>query len=182
MNNFQFEDNFQERRRNEYAVVIFLPRELNSVVAPFREKYDPIYNLVDAHITIVFPFDTTKSLEDISELIKMETDNFKKVLIELDSIADFYPKTPVIYWEVKKNEALCEMYYRLYSRLGIPIPFKELIPHVTIAREISYHRVVTVKDAIVSYLPSENFHAASIDLLTPLVNEKWVSVRSFSLK
>lgn len=179
--NLDFENNFTERRSNTYAAVIYLPRELNATIAPFREKYDPFFDRVDAHITLVFPFDTTRTLDEISTPIKHEAEKHKSIDIELQSIADFYPDSPVIYWEIKKNEQLCDLYYRFYSCLGLPIPVKDYIPHVTIAREISSHRVINVKDAVASYLPQEKFTAVSIDLVTPLMNGKWVSVRNFSL-
>ncbi len=76
---------------------------------------------------------------------------------------------------------LHDLYYKLYSDMSLPIPYKNYMPHVTIAREISNHRVVTIKDTVVSYLPNEKFIVSSIDLLTPLVNDRWVSVRTFNL-
>ena len=173
--------NFTERRRNKYAVVLYLPQSVENIILPIRERYDPLNSMVSAHITLVFPFETNQSMDDISHIIKKETDLQSPLAIELDSIGDFYPSSPVIYWNVKRNNELNELYYRLYSGLEVPIPFKNYIPHVAIAREISNHRVILVKEEIISYLPYEKFHAASIDLVTPLVNGKWVSVRTFTL-
>lgn len=173
--------NLEERRQNRYAVVIFLPRHLDEIIAPLRERFDPIYNLVASHITLVFPFETSKTLDEIAAVIKLETAKQKEILIEMESIGDYYPKYPVIYWRTKPNDELSTLYYRLHSSLGIPIPYKHYEPHVTIAREISHHRVMFVKDTIVSYLPTEKFYAQKIDLITPMINNKWVSVRTFTL-
>jgi hypothetical protein len=38
-----------------------------------------------------------------------------------------------------------------------------------------------VKDRIVSYLPTEKFFAHKIDLIAPMMGNKWVSIRTFSL-
>ncbi len=173
--------NLEERRQNRYAVVIFLPQHLDEIIAPLRERFDPIYNLVASHITLVFPFETSKTLDEIAAVIKLETAKQKEILIEMESIGDYYPKYPVIYWRTKPNDELSTLYYRLHSSLGIPIPYKHYEPHVTIAREISHHRVMFVKDTIVSYLPTEKFYAQKIDLITPMINNKWVSVRTFTL-
>ena len=173
---------FKDRRHSKYAVVIFVPKNIENIITPFRERYDPIYNLIPGHLTLMFPFETSLSLDSLSAQIKMETELIEPVKVELDSINDFYPKTPVIFWELCENKMLCELYYKLYSRLDIPIPYKQYIPHVTLAREISTHRVETVKDNIVSYLPREKFTAMSLDLITPLMNENWVSVRNFPFK
>lgn len=173
--------NLEERRQNRYAVVIFLPPYLDEIIAPLREKYDPIYNLVASHITLVFPFESGMSLDEMAGIIKAETDRQVSTLIELDSIGDYYPQFPVIYWKVKQNNDLNNLYYRLYSGLGLSLPYKEYQPHVTVAREISHYRVMFVKDRIVSYLPTEKFFAQKIDLIAPMMGNKWVSIRTFSL-
>ena len=171
----------QERRQDRFAVVTFLPQQLDEIIAPLREKYDPIYNLVGSHITLVFPFKSDRSLDELAGVMKAEAEKQPSIPIELSSIGDFYPRFPTIYWRVKENDQLYNLYYKLYLRLNLPIPYKQYVPHVTVAREISHHRVMLVKDKIVSYLPDERFVAQSIDLITPLSGNKWVSVRTFSL-
>lgn len=171
-----------DRRRKKYAVVVFLPHNVSQVIAPLREQFDPLYNLVAPHITVVFPFETNRPLDEVAGLLKAETDRHKSFLVQLDTIGDFYPASPVIYWNVKQNDQLSELYYRLHASLGVPIPYKHYSPHVTVAREISHHRVIIVKEKIASYLADEKFYAGSVDLIAPLVDEKWVSVRTFPFK
>lgn len=171
-----------DRRKKKYAVVVFLPHSLRSTIAPLREQFDPLYSLVAPHITVVFPFETNLPLDELTGLLKAETDKRKSFLIQLDTVGDFYPDSPIIYWNVKQNPQLSELYYRLHASLGIPIPFKHFAPHVTVAREISHHRVIIVKEKIASYLADERFYAGSIELIAPLVDEKWVSVRTFPFK
>ncbi len=173
--------NQEDRARNRYAVVILLPPHLDEVIASLREKYDPLYNAVASHVTLVFPFESERSLDEIAGIIKMVTDDQPAMPIELDSIGDYYPDNPVIYWKVKPNADLVKLYFRLYSDLGLPPPYREYQPHVTVAREISHHRVVFVKDKIVSYLPRERFMVRAVDLISPMVGNRWVSVRTFAL-
>ncbi len=175
-------NSLSDRRRKTYAVVIFLPHGLSSIIAPLREQFDPLYNLVAPHITLVFPFETNRPLSDLTGCLKSETDRQRSFQIQLDTVGDFYPQSPCIYWNVKKNDHLSELYYRFHVALGIPIPFKTYLPHVTVAREISHHRVIIVKEKIASYLADDKFYAGSVDLITPLVDEKWVSVRTFPFK
>jgi 2'-5' RNA ligase len=167
--------------KNTYAIVIFLPPHLDELIYPLRQKFDPLYNKVPGHITIVFPFESSLVLNELSAIIKHELDDIRPIEIELASIGDFYPKSPTIYWKINPCEPIKQLYQKLHSRLELPVPFKEFVPHVTVAREISAHRVMLVKERIVPYLPSEKFTAASIDLVVPIANEKWVSVRSFGL-
>jgi len=175
------EQNIEDRRHSRFALVLFLPSELDEFLTPLREKYDPLWNLVPAHATIVFPFESRQSLDELTSLIREELAEEPLIPIRLGTIGDFYPTYPVISWQVQRNDQLNNLYYRLYARLGMPIPFKNYQPHVTIAREISDHRVMMVKEKIVPYLPEEHFVAESIDLITPLPGNRWVSVRTFPL-
>ncbi|RKX28952.1 MAG: hypothetical protein DRP47_02965 [Candidatus Zixiibacteriota bacterium] len=179
--NFYQQQNVENRRQNLYALMLYLPEELDEIIAPLREKFDPLYNQVASHITIVFPFESSHALEELTAIIKRELENEREFVIELNSIIDFYPQVPMICWRVKENEHLTSLYYRLHSKLDIPVPFKEYIPHVTVAREISDHRVMLVKEQVFPYLPTESFRARSVDFVTPLANQKWVSVRTFPL-
>jgi 2'-5' RNA ligase len=171
----------KERRHVQYALVLFLPAVLDDLITPIREKYDPVYNQMPAHIPLVFPFETTRSLDDLASIITDEVQSHRVITVEMGSIGDFYPGSPVIYWSAKPNVTLTELYYSLHSRLEIPIPFKKFKPHVVMAREVSDHRLVFVKEAIVSSLSPEKFTADTVDLVTPLIDNKWVSVRTFSL-
>lgn len=176
------EDVIGERRHNRFAVVIFLPGPLEDIIAPLRERFDPIYNLVGPHLSLVFPFDARMSLDELVAAVKAEVEPRQEIRIELSSIGDFYPDDPVIYWNVKENPDLNDLHFNLHIRLGLAVPHKEYQPHVTVAREISYHRVPFVKDKIIDYLPDEHFLARKVELITPVSGNKWVSVRTFSLR
>jgi len=175
-------DSPHDRAHSVFAVVVLLPERLERFVTPLRERYDPLYNQISPHITLIYPFETDRPLDELAGIIRAEAESFKPIGLKLTSIGDFYPRIPKIYWNVDKNEHLCELYYRLYSSLGVAIPYKSYQPHVTVAREISPHRVLLVKEKIVDYLPDESFDVAAIDMITPLPGSRWVSVRTFHLK
>ena len=179
--NFYQTQNIENRRQNLYALVTYLPEELDQIITPLRERFDPLHNQIAPHVTIVFPFETSYPIEELTAIVKRELENEQEILIELDSIVDFYPRSPIICWKVKDNDRLTSLYYRLHSQLGLAVPFKEFLPHVTVAREISPHRVMMVKEEVIPYLPSESFLAGAMDLITPLDDHKWVSVRTFGL-
>ena len=179
-----FSDNFNSIDPNtamqkEYAVVIFVPAQLERFVAPLRERFDPDYNLVAAHVSLVYPFMTQAQVEDLSTIVSEEVSRLGPLRLHMGSIGDFYPRAPVIYWEVKKCEELNHLHKRLYARLDLPLPHRDFVPHLTVAKEISNHRVVLVKDQIASYLPDESFEVKAVDLIAPLAGYRWVSVRTF---
>jgi len=173
--------NVTERRQNSYCVVVFLPSDLDELIRPLREKFDPLHNLVPSHLTLVFPFESRLPLNELAALIKSVTDNSMSLPIELQSIGDFYPESPVIYWAVRRNPQLVDLYRQLNEKLEQEVPLGGVKPHVTVAREISPHRVMLVKDRIAGYLSEERFFATRLDLISPLHGFRWVSVRTFPL-
>jgi 2'-5' RNA ligase len=164
-----------------YAVVIHMPEHLDRIIAPLRERYDPDYFFIQSHISLVYPFETTRPLPVVSEAIKQVLSDVKALTIDLHSIGDFYPEFPLVYWSLKMNPQLDELYKSLYAKLDLALPFKNFRPHVMVAREISSHRVVLVKEQIVPYLFEESFQAPAIDLVSPVATRNWVSVRTFPL-
>jgi len=164
-----------------YAIVIYLPSELDQVIGSLRERFDPDYDLISAHMTLVFPFDTTRTLAELSQIISPIVQQSGPLKIQLGSIGDFYPDTPIIYWCAKSNPELNRLYKRLYAELDLPLPHREFIPHVTVAKEISRHRVVLVKDEVASYLSDETVEVKAVDLVSPVAEGHWVSVRTFPI-
>jgi 2'-5' RNA ligase len=173
--------NVTERRQNTYCVVAFLPSDLEELIRPLREKFDPLYNQVPSHLTLVFPFESRLPLNELAAQIKSVTDRASSVTVELESIGDFYPRCPVIYWAALRSPQLVDLYAQLNQRLDQMVAPLEYKPHVTVAREISPHRVMLVKDRIAGYLPQERFVASRLDLISPLHGYRWVSVRTFPL-
>jgi len=163
------------------AVVIFLPDFLDEVIAPLRERYDPDYAIVASHITLVAPFETDRPLTEVAEIVAGEMAQLQPMNIELSSINDYYPALPLICWGVKQHDDLFRLNRRLYSALDLPLPYKQFHPHVAIAREISQHRVMIVKEQIVPYLPDETIEVSAVDLVAPIAGANWVSVRTFAL-
>jgi len=168
-----------DARTNLFAIVIFLPRTLDKIVAPLRKKFDPDHGATASHITVVFPFEMTEPLESISAIISEETARADALELELTSVGDFYPAVPVIYWGVKENTALDTLHKRLYGRLDLPLPHRQYIPHVTVAKEISHNRVILVKERLAPYLSEESFRPQNLDLIQLVADNRWVSVRSF---
>jgi 2'-5' RNA ligase len=166
-------------RVKEYAVVIFVPERVERFVVPLRERFDPDYDMVGAHITLAFPWESSRPASDFAGVIAEEVEQLGPLTIKLDSVGDFYPGTPIIYWRVVPNDALTRLHRRLHANLDLPLPFKNYIPHVSVGKEISPHRVVLVKDQIAAHLPSESFELSSVDLVSPVADQNWVSVRTF---
>ena len=163
------------------AVVAFISNPLESIVTRLREKYDPDYAIIAPHISIVAPFGTNRSITEVADIVGNEISKQSILDIRFDTLEDYYPACPHICWGIEANEALTSLYLGLYTALDIPLPHKEFRPHLTIAQEISEHRLIFVKEKIAPYLPEESLTLEEIDLVAPLVRDNWVSARTFVL-
>lgn len=167
---------------NRYGVVIFLPDALEMLVRPIRERFDPDYSLISGNLVLVAPFETELPLAELSSVIAREVAAITAPTIEFDHLGDSYPAYPLIYWEIRQNEVIDRLYKNLYTSLDLALPYRGYTPHVTVAREISEHRVMLVKEKIYPYLPEESFVPTAVDLVAPIAGEAWVSVRTFPLR
>ncbi|HVP06992.1 MAG TPA: 2'-5' RNA ligase family protein [Candidatus Acidoferrum sp.] len=175
-------DHLDDQPTFEYAVVIPLPEHLNEIIDPVRRRFDPDHHVIGAHVTVVFPFRSRRPVDEVALVVRKVTESIPAIAVSLSSIGDFYPIFPLIYWGVNRDNTLDELYKNLYASLDLALPHKLFIPHVTVAREISAHRVVWVKEQIVPYLPDESFMATSVDLIAPVAGQKWVAVQNFPLR
>lgn len=177
---YRQEDTSPEKRMR-MAVVTFLPDPLNSIVTKLREKYDPDYAIVGPHISIVSPFETDRPITEVADIVGREIQKQPVMELSFDTLEDYYPACPQICWGIKAHESLTRLYLGLHTALDIPLPYKEFRPHITIAREISEHRLIFVKEKIAPYLPRETLTVKEIDLVAPIARYNWVSVRTFFL-
>jgi 2'-5' RNA ligase len=175
------QENEANRERNRFAVVSFLPKHLDDIIAPLREKFDPDYNVIPSHLTLATPFETDRSLDEIAGIVYGETARVESAGMRLRSIGDYYPNCPLIYWGVEADEGLNRLYLNLMARLDLVLPCKGFAPHVTVAKEISIDRVLMIKEQIVPYLPDETLKIETVDLVSPVAGANWVSVRTFRL-
>ena len=52
------------------TIMIFPDFEQMEIIESIRKKYDPLYQLVKPHITVVFPFDMDVSNEELSKILE----------------------------------------------------------------------------------------------------------------
>jgi 2'-5' RNA ligase len=173
---------FGRQALKRYAIVSFLPDYIESLVRPIREQFDPDYSIIPPNLVLVAPFETELTLDEISEIVGRETQATEVPTAELQGVGDDYPRYPLIFWKVKPNPTIQGMHRNLYTSLELAIPYRQFSPHITVAREISQHRVMMVKEKIYPYLPDESFPIQTVDLVAPVAGERWVSVRTFQLR
>ncbi|MFX1569594.1 MAG: 2'-5' RNA ligase family protein [Promethearchaeota archaeon] len=120
-----------------HALVCY-PNFNTSKIEAFRKKYDPHYNLIKPHITLIFPIDNTSlSRNSLLEHIKSVINNWGSFNIELGGLTKSWDHWLFLLVKEGKKEII-ELHEDLYQ--GILLPYfrndLEYIPHITIGRFI----------------------------------------------
>ena len=66
------------------TIMIFPDFEQMEIIESIREKYDPLYQLVKTHITVVFPFDMDVSNEELSKILERRLAHVRPFAIKLE--------------------------------------------------------------------------------------------------
>lgn len=118
------------------AIILFPSFDNINIIEGIREKYDPLANCIAPHITIVFPFDSDMSTDDLKLHFNKVLKGMKKFNVQLkDFTGDF--RDGYLFLNVKKgNDNIIELHDRLYSGILDPFLFRKLTycPHLTVGR------------------------------------------------
>ena len=140
----------QETKICERTIMIF-PRFSNQeMINEIRKKYDPLYGLVEPHITLVFPFQSEMSDEKLSlEMDKClgKTNSFSLILQGISRQKDTYGN--YIFLNVKSGrQEIIELHKSLYLGLFDGQFPKSYIPHMTIGNLDSEVKMEAVYDTL----------------------------------
>lgn len=72
---------------NTRTIMIFPEFENIDVINDIRNKYDPLANLVAPHITLVFPFDSELTNEELSLYLKKSLSGIHPFKVELQGFS-----------------------------------------------------------------------------------------------
>jgi len=70
------------------TIMIFPEFENVSVIDVIRKKYDPLAELVRPHITLVFPFDSPMSNEELEQILEKRLVDIKPFALELGNFSE----------------------------------------------------------------------------------------------
>jgi 2'-5' RNA ligase len=117
------------------AIHIFPEFNNSEILDNYRKKYDPLYNLINVHITLVFPFKSKLTHNDVKEHIRgvlLGVESFKISFHGFSKSSDGHIFLNVI----DGFEELVRLNDKLYS--GILSNFRnkdiEYSPHITIGK------------------------------------------------
>ncbi len=117
------------------AIVWFPPFPMDSPIEPFRRRFDPVADLLPAHVTLVFPFPTNLSVVQLAAHIRRVVGNWPSLPVsfrDIEGILDEF----VFLMVRDRADAIVALHDKLYrgilkAFLRDDIPY---LPHVTIGR------------------------------------------------
>jgi 2'-5' RNA ligase len=119
------------------TIMIFPEFENIDVINDIRKKYDPLANLVLPHITLVFPFDSELTNEELSLYLKESLSDIQPFKIELEGFSNQENKygNYLFLNVVQGIDAIKKIHDRLYKgKLKQFDAGYDYVPHMTVGK------------------------------------------------
>lgn len=139
------------------TILIFPTFSNIKIIDDLRQKYDPLANIIEPHITLVFPFKSNLKKEDIVDILNEMLKNTGKFILSLKDVSkseDVYGN--YLFLNIDKGyEDIIKMNNSLYNNSIIKIfrNSNQYVPHLTIGnfktREKlykAYNRILDIDD------------------------------------
>lgn len=126
----------QRRDFLKRSVILFPKFNSLNTINSIRKKYDPLVKCIPPHISIVFPFDSNISTNELKEHVKDSLKGIKKFNIQLKDITGDF-RDGFLFLNVKKgNDNIIELHDKLYSGILQNFLFNKITycPHLTVGR------------------------------------------------
>lgn len=129
-----------ENSNTKKRCIMIFPQFSNiDIIDRIREKYDPLANNVRPHITIVFPFESNISKEELQEYLAVSLNGMKSFHLTLEGVIRIHDDSGYyLFLGVKEGvEKIKKLHDKLYE--GMLKEYKpnwlnnvEFMPHMTI--------------------------------------------------
>ena len=147
------------------AIVWFPPVELLRDVEAFRTRHDPLASTLPAHVTLVFPFESTLSSLQLAAHVRRVVARWPQLPVRIER-ADALVGEWVHLRLTGGRAAVVELHDRLYRGVLAPFLRREFHydPHLTVGRAADAGACAAMVDAARAALPHPI--EATLDTLT----------------
>lgn len=120
------------------SVLIFIESDNLHDIEKIRQKHDPLHNLVPPHITLIFPFESEISNEELKQHIIEHIKGLEAFDIHANNVVTNHKD--YLFLQIKEGkEKIITLHDRLYQGLlqtflREDIPY---VPHITVGRKNS---------------------------------------------
>lgn len=118
------------------AIVLFPKFDNIETAQAVRERFDPLANYIAPHITLVFPFESALSTQELREHIVRALQGVKRFPVQLGGVTGDF-RDGYLFLNVKRgNDEIIDLHDRLYRGVLEPYLFRKVTycPHMTIGR------------------------------------------------
>lgn len=131
----QYRIRAKEERVILRAVHLFPKFPNQAVIDQLRSTYDPLFDLIEPHITLVFPFESDLSTKQVDRHLHNVTASHSSFHIKLQCITGW--EEQYLFVNVKQgNDDIISLHDRLYSGILAPFLKRDItyLPHMTVGR------------------------------------------------
>ena len=116
------------------AILIVPPAPDMIAVEGLRRRFDPLVQMIPAHVTLVFPFATEISDDDLKRHLTTAMQGHRSFSFDLDGFS--CTTDHVLFFNIGRGaDHVRELHNRLYTGpLGEFLSAQEFVPHVTVGR------------------------------------------------
>ena len=118
------------------AIVLFPKFSNSEAIQAVRERFDPLANYIAPHITLVFPFESVLSTEELKAHLSYSLAGMKQFAVSLSGVTGDF-RDGYLFLNVKQgNDSIIDLHDRLYSGVLEPFLFRKVTycPHITVGR------------------------------------------------
>ncbi|MTI69814.1 MAG: 2'-5' RNA ligase family protein [Firmicutes bacterium] len=117
------------------SVIIFPKFNNIEKIEDIRSKYDPLYNCIKPHITLVFPFESNIQTKELKKHIKEVLGGIDKFKLKLKGITGSLDN--YLFLNIKEgNDNLIKIHDKLYTGILKKHLYKKItyFPHLTVGK------------------------------------------------
>ena len=118
------------------AIVLFPKFSNSEAIQSVRERFDPLAHYIAPHITLVFPFESTLSTEELKAHLRHALAGMKQFAVSLSGVTGDF-RDGYLFLNVKQgNDSIIDMHDRLYSDALEPFLLRKVTycPHISVGR------------------------------------------------
>jgi 2'-5' RNA ligase len=118
------------------AIVLFPKFDNIDALQAVRERFDPLAGYIAPHITLVFPFESALSTEELRIHMARALKRVKRFPVQLSGITGDF-RDGYLFLNVKRGtDPIIDLHDRLYQGVLEPFLFRKVTycPHITVGR------------------------------------------------
>jgi len=118
------------------AIVLYPNFDGLEIIHNMRRKFDPLANYIAPHITLVFPFESDMTTQEIGDHVRQAIKGVKRFQVRLGGFSGDQPDGYLFLRVKQGNDEIIDLHDRLYSGAIQPHLYRKILycPHVTVGK------------------------------------------------